>query len=189
MTSGARVAAAIARIRFRGVVPLVLMTTLIVAVGGYTALRQEAFLTSYNLRNLLLATMPLALVSLGQTSALLVGGFDVSVGALMTMCVVVASYTLQPDSSSVVLFFGAFALLGVGLATGLFNATLIRLFRLPSIIATLGTLSILEGLSLLLRDHPEGTINSDVIEKLTRSVGFVPVAFILVTIFAVVADV
>ena len=63
------------------------------------------------------------------------------------------------------LFLGALALLGVGLATGLFNATLIRLLRLPSIIATLGTLSILEGASLLLRDHPEGTINSDVDQR------------------------
>ena len=67
------------------------------------------------------------------------------------------------------LLLGALALLGVGLATGLFNATLIRLFRLPSIIATLGTLSILEGASLLLRDHPEGPINSDVIDVLTTS--------------------
>ena len=40
--------------------------------------------------------MPLALVAMGQTCALLVGGFDVSVGALMTLCVVVASYTMTP---------------------------------------------------------------------------------------------
>ena len=40
---------------------------------------------------------------------------------------------------------GALALVGVGLATGIFNAVLIRVFRLPSIIATLGTFSILEG--------------------------------------------
>ncbi len=79
------------------------MTTLIVAVGAYTAVHQSAFLGSYNLRNLLLMTMPLALVSLGQTSALLVGGFDVSVGALMTMCVVTASFTIQPGSSWIVL--------------------------------------------------------------------------------------
>ena len=85
MSFGARVAALVAGIRFRGVVPLALMTTLILAVGAYTAVRQDAFLTSYNLRNLLLATMPLALVALGQTCALLVGGFDVSVGALVTL--------------------------------------------------------------------------------------------------------
>ena len=69
-------------------------------VGAFTAARQDAFLTSYNLRNLLLATMPLAFVSLGQTCALLVGGFDVSVGPLMTFCVVLASYTMTPTTST-----------------------------------------------------------------------------------------
>ena len=160
MTFGARVAAAVAGIRFRGVVPLVLMTTLILAVGAYTALRQDAFLTQLQPQNLLLATMPLALVSMGQTCALLVGGFDVSVGALMTLCVVVASYTMTPTTSTLGLIPGALALVGVGLAIGLFNALLIRVFRLPSIIATLGTFSILEGASLLLRDHPEGSIST-----------------------------
>jgi ribose transport system ATP-binding protein len=172
----------------RGMLPLALMTALIVAVGAYAAAHQSAFLTSYNLRNLLLATMPIALVSLGQTSALLVGGFDVSVGALMTMCVVTASYTMQPGSSWFVLLLGALAVIGVGLATGLFNATLIRLFRLPSIIATLGTLSILEGASLLLRDHPAGPINTDFIAALNTSIGFVPVAFVVVVVLAVLAD-
>jgi ribose/xylose/arabinose/galactoside ABC-type transport system permease subunit len=188
MTFGARVAGAIAGIRFRGVVPLILMTTLIVALGAYTAVRQDAFLGSYNLNNLLLATMPLALVSMGQTFALLVGGFDVSVGALMTLCVVVASYTMTPATSSWGLVPGALALVGVGLAVGLFNALLIRVFRLPSIIATIGTFSILEGASLLMRDHPEGTISSGAIDTLTTSWGFVPVAFIAVILLALLGD-
>src|SRR5207253_5326923 len=131
--------------KLRAWMPLALITTLILALGAYATVRQDAFLTKYNLGNLLLTAMPLALVALGQTTALLVGGFDVSVAALMTMCVVTASFTLQPDKSWTTLLPGAFVLIGVGLATGVFNATLIRFFRLPSIIATLGTLSILEG--------------------------------------------
>jgi ribose transport system ATP-binding protein len=177
------------RSRFRGWLPLVLMATLIIALGAYTAVNKDAFLTSYNLRNLLLTTMPLALVALGQTNALLVGGFDVSVAALMTFCVVIASFTMTPEDSGLMLLVGALALLGVGLATGVFNATLIRVLRLPSIIATLGTLSILQGASLWLRDHPEGPINNDAIGLLTTSIGFVPVAFIGVVVLALLADV
>jgi ribose transport system ATP-binding protein len=177
------------RASFRGWMPLVLLAALILGVGAYAAANQEAFLTEYNIGNLLLTTMPLALVAIGQTNALLVGGFDVSVAALMTMCVVTASFTLQPDASTLALLVGALAIIGVGLATGLFNATLIRVLRLPSIIATLGTLSILQGASLLLRDHPEGFINADVIEALTTTVfDFVPIAFIGVVVLAVVAD-
>jgi ribose/xylose/arabinose/galactoside ABC-type transport system permease subunit len=183
------VAAAIARIRFRGVVPLVLLGTLILAVGAYTALRQDAFLTSYNLRNLLLQTMPLALVAMGQTCALLVGGFDVSVAALMTLCVVMASETMTPETSTWGLIPGALALVGVGLAVGIFNALLIRVFRLPSIIATIGTTAILTGVSLWLRDHPSGAISSDAIDGLTTSWSFVPLAFIGVVVLALLADV
>ena len=174
--------------RFQGWLPLLLMATLIVALGAFTAAKQDAFLTSFNLNNLLLATMPLALVSLGQATALLVGGFDVSVAALMTFCVVVASYTMTPTTSGWGLAPGALALVGVGLATGIFNAVVIRVFRLPSIIATLGTFSILEGAALLLRDHPEGPISTDVTDTLTTSVGFVPVAFVAVAVLAVAAD-
>ena len=172
----------------RGWLPLALLTTLILALGAYTSAKQDAFLTDYNLQNLLLTTMPLALVAIGQTNALLVGGFDVSVAALMTFCVVTASYTMQPGDSGLMLLLGALALIGIGLATGVFNATLIRVLRLPSIIATLGTLSILQGGSLLLRDHPEGLINADVIELLTTSIGFVPVAFIGVVGLALLGD-
>lgn len=174
--------------RSRGWIPLVLLGTLIVAVGAFTAAKEDAFLTDYNLRNLLLTTMPLALVAIGQTNALLVGGFDVSVAALMTFCVVTASYTMTPADTGFALLLGALALVGIGLATGVFNATLIRVLRLPSIIATLGTLSILQGLALLLRDAPEGPINADVIEFLTTSIGFVPVAFVLVVVLALAGD-
>ena len=175
--------------RFGGALPLVLMTVLIVAVGAFATVRQDAFLTSYNLNNLLLLTMPLALVSLGQTCALLVGGFDVSVAALMTFCVVIASYTMTFETSGWALFPGGLALIAVGLATGVFNAVIIRVLKLPSIIATLGTFSILEGASLLLRDHPEGPISSDAINGLTKSVSFVPIAFVAVVVLAVLADV
>jgi len=175
--------------RLRAWVPLALMTSLILALGAYASVRQSAFLTHYNLNNLLLATLPLALVSIGQTNALLVGGFDISVAALMTMCVVAASFTMGPDASVGGLVLGALALVGIGLATGIFNATIIRIFRLPSIIATLGTLSILEGFSLLLRDHPEGTINFDAINALDTSVSFVPLAFIGVVALAIAGDV
>jgi ribose transport system ATP-binding protein len=175
--------------RFSGALPLVLMTVLIVAVGAYATVRQDAFLTSYNLNNLLLLTMPLALVSLGQTCALLVGGFDVSVAALMTFCVVVASYTMTFETSGWALLPGGLVLIALGLATGIFNAVIIRVLKLPSIIATLGTFSILEGAALVLRDHPEGPISSDAISGLTRSVGFVPIAFVAVVVLAVLADV
>ena len=173
----------------RGWLPLLLMTALIVALGAYADRHSSAFLSKENLNSLLLASMPLIIVSMGQAVALLVGGFDVSVAALMTLCVVIASFTLTPTTSGFAIVPGALALIGVGIATGLFNALLIRVLRLPSIVATLGTLSILEGASLLLRSYPQGAINTDVTNALTRSVvGWIPLAFIGVVVLAALAD-
>jgi ribose transport system ATP-binding protein len=173
----------------RGWVPLALMATLIVALGAYTQARHPEFLSKLNLNSLLIEAMPLVVVSLGQLCALLVGGFDVSVGALMTACVVTASFTLTPTTSGAGLVLGALAVVGVGLATGIFNAFLIRGLRLPSIVATLGTLSILTGVSLLLRSYPAGPINTDVTNVLTSTVSFVPLAFVGAVVLAVAADV
>ena len=172
----------------RGWVPLALMTTLIVALGAYTQVRHPEFLSKLNLNSLVLEAMPLVVVSLGQLCALLVGGFDLSVGALMTACVVTASFTLTPTTTGLGLVLGALAVVGVGLATGVFNAFLIRGLRLPSIVATLGTLSILTGASLLLRSYPAGPINTDVTNVLNSSIGFMPVAFIGAVVLAIVAD-
>jgi ribose transport system ATP-binding protein len=168
--------------------PLALMTVLIVGLGTYAAVTQEAFFTEYNLNNLLLTAMPLILVAIGQTNALLVGGFDISVAALMTLCVVTASFTMTAGSEWYVLLAGALALVGVGLATGVLNATLIRVIGLPSIIATLGTLSILQGISLVLRRSPEGSISTDFANAMTKSIGAVPIAFIGVVVLVVLWD-
>ena len=189
MTFGARVAAVVAGIRFRGVVPLVLMTTLILAVGAYTAVRQDAFLTSYNLRNLLLATMPLALVALGQTCALLVGGFDVSVGALLTFCVV--ARLVHDDADD----------LDLGADPGRARAgrrgprrrcSSTRCssgsFACPRSSPRSARTAILTGASLWLRDHPSGPISSNAIDELTTSWSFVPLAFIGVIALALAGD-
>jgi ribose transport system ATP-binding protein len=168
--------------------PLVLMALLVVGLGAYATVAEEAFLTEYNINNLLVTTLPLALVAIGQTNALLVGGFDVSVAALMTLCVVTASFTMQQGDAWYALLAGALALVGIGLATGVLNATLIRVLSLPSIIATLGTLSILQGISLLLRDHPEGAISTSFANAMTKSVGFMPIAFIGVIVLAALWD-
>jgi ribose transport system ATP-binding protein len=164
------------------------MTMLIVALGAYAENHSSVFLSKSNLNSLLLQSLPLIIVSLGQAVALLVGGFDVSVAALMTMCVVTASFTLTPTTSGLAIVPGVLAILGVGIGVGVCNAFLIRVLRLPSIVATLGTLSVLEGFSLLLRSYPQGAINSGVTGRLVTSVGFVPVAFAAVVVVAALAD-
>jgi ribose transport system ATP-binding protein len=169
--------------------PIVAMLVLIFVLGLYTNNREPSFTSEFNLNGLLVATMPLALAAMGQTSALMVRAFDVSVGALMTMCVVTASFVLTPDSTGWQLVLGVLAVIGVALAVGTTNVILIRGLGLSSIIATLAMLSILDGISLWLRPQPDGPINSGFINFLLKSVGFMPIAFVVIVVIAFAADI
>ncbi|MCA9903253.1 MAG: amidohydrolase family protein [Anaerolineae bacterium] len=168
---------------------IVLITILIIAIGGYSARQSPAFMSEFNLNSLLLATLPLALVAMAQVFVLLVGDLDISVGAIMTTCVIVASTFITPDADGGQIALGILAMLGAGIGIGIINAGLVHLIKIPSIIATLATLSILEGLALVARPTPQGLINFDVMDTLTTSVGFMPIAFIGLVVLALLLDV
>jgi ribose transport system permease protein/ribose transport system ATP-binding protein len=174
-----------------GWLPLALMMLLMLAVGGYAAGRNSAFYSEFNLSTLLgpSGALPLALVAMAQANALMVGGFDISVGALMTLVVCVASYILTPTSSWYVLMFGSIALVGIGVVVGLINAFLIRKLGVPSIIATLATLSVTLGIALRLRPTPGGEINFEWADTLSSSWSWMPLGFIAVVVLAVLWDV
>ena len=73
-------------------IPLLFLLALTTLVGFYAALQTDVFLTAINLRHILLATAPLALVAMAQFNVLLVRGFDISVGSMMSVTVVLASF-------------------------------------------------------------------------------------------------
>jgi ribose transport system permease protein len=88
---------------------------------------------------------PLLLVAVGQTLTLLVGGIDLSVGAVMTLSVVLASGIMQGQESMA--FWGVLACLLAGSAVGLVNGLLTIRLRIPPFITTLATMSTVQGLS------------------------------------------
>lgn len=77
------------------------------------------------------------------------GGIDLSVGSVASAGAVVSGLVMVNTGSAAI---GLLAGLGVGLLAGLLNGTLIALFGLNPIVATLGTLSAWGGLALYLTD-------------------------------------
>ena len=175
-------------VRFRLWMPVVLQVLLIVALLLYTETRFDGFINRANITTTLLLAMPLALVSIAQTHALLVGYLDLSVGAMISLGVVVGSFLIGADASVAEILLGIAAILGCGLALGGVNALLIRGFKIPSLIATLATLSIVDGISLTLRPTAQGIISDDLVSVLKKSVGPIPIAFVLIVIGAGLLD-
>jgi len=169
--------------------PIVAMIVLIIALGAYTHGKQPQFTSSFNLNGLLQGTIPLALAALAQASALMVKAFDVSVGALITVCMVVTSFVVTEGHGWWQLILGMLFVLGVALLVGTANVVMIRGLKLSSIIATLATYSILQGIALSLRPQPTGKISTKFIHVILAKVGFMPVAFIVIVAIAIAADI
>ena len=168
--------------------PVVLQVLLIVALLWYTEIRFDGFLNQANITTILLLAMPLALAAIAQTHALLVGYLDLSVGAMISFGVVVGSFLIGGDASVVAILLGVAVVLACGLGLGSVNAVLIRGFKIPSLIATLATLSILDGISLTLRPTAQGIISDDLVSFLRTSIGPIPIAFIVIVVGAGLLD-
>jgi ribose transport system permease protein len=86
---------------------------------------------------------PLVILAAGSYFVLISGGFDLSVGSLVTVVVVVAARLIdgEPGRAWPVILL----LLAIGAAVGVFNGVVSTILRVPSFITTLGMLLILEG--------------------------------------------
>ncbi|MDH3425519.1 MAG: amidohydrolase family protein, partial [Acidimicrobiia bacterium] len=176
-------------VRVRLWMPVALQVLLIIALLWYTNTRFDGFINRANISTILLLAMPLALAAMAQTHAILVGYLDLSVGAMISFGVVVGSFLIGGDASLAGILFGVVVVLACGLGLGLVNAALIRGVRIPSLIATLATLSILDGISLTWRPTAQGVISGDLVSFLRKSVGPIPIAFIVIVIGAALLDV
>ncbi|MEV0807249.1 ABC transporter permease [Micromonospora sp. NPDC050200] len=92
---------------------------------------------------LLKRAAPLMILAIGQYFVIVSGGFDLSVGALVTAGVVIAARLIDGSESATA---GVILLvLGFGLLVGLVNGLITTKLLVPSFIVTLGMLLVLDG--------------------------------------------
>ncbi len=169
-------------------VPLLFLLVLILAVGGYATARTDAFLTPLNIKHILLATAPLALVTMAQFNVLMVRGFDVSVGAVISLVVVIGSFLIAEEMGAELILFGSVVCVAVGVLVGLANGGLVRYVGINSVITTIAMLSVVQGIALYLRPSPFGVISEDFVDFFQTRVGFIPVSFVLILFAAIAGD-
>ena len=121
---------------------------------------------------------PLLLVALGQTLVVLVGGLDISVGAVLTLSLVLASGIMQgrPEWA----LPGIMICLLVGGFVGLVNGLLIEGLRLPPLIATIGMMSVIQGVSWVYTHGAPGGSVPEVIRFIANGrIGILPISDIV----------
>src|SRR3954467_2443136 len=134
----------------------------------YNALHPKGFSTDVLVQNANEAFV-LGMVAMAQTVPVLMGGLDLSVGAVMTMVNCVASTVLTGSPLEIV--GGILLSLLVGTLAGLVNGLVVVYGRIQPIIATLATGAVYIGIALFLRPTPGGKVECDLNWALTHSLG------------------
>lgn len=113
-------------------------------------------------------TAAIAFVAMAQTLPVLLGGLDLSVGAVMTLTNCIASALVNGSPGEIVLGMVLTLLAGTGF--GLLNGCIVVYGRIQPIIATLATGAIAIGLALWIRPKPGGDVDEDLSWALTNAV-------------------
>lgn len=132
---------------------------------AYNALHPRGFSAAVLVQNAN-ESVAIGFVAMAQTVPVLMGGLDLSVGAVMTLTNCIASAAVSGPPAQIVL--GMILTLAAGTGFGLMNGLVVVYGRIQPIIATLATGAIAIGLALIIRPQPGGVIDDDLSWALTN---------------------
>ncbi|MEM8852252.1 MAG: ABC transporter permease [Pseudomonadota bacterium] len=120
---------------------------ILAALIAAIAIENANFLAPIGYMNFLKRAAPLAILAAGQVYVIVSGGFDLSVGSLITLTVVGSSMLTNNDPQAT--YWVIPLMLAMGVAVGLINGFVVCFLKVPSLIATLGMMITLSGLALM----------------------------------------
>ena len=132
------------------------LVVVMVAIVAVSTQQNSDFFSSRVIANVFIAAMVTVFVSLGQTFVMLTKGIDLSVAPILGLSAVIVGFAAQNHNLN--LWVGILLGAGVGIAFGIGNAILVSLFRLPPIIATLGTFSVYGGIQYMITNGSQVTM-------------------------------
>ena len=142
----------------REIVSIIFIIGLFVVVGLFN----PQFLALENIFQIVNNSAVYAMVALGMCFVLFTGEIDVSIGAIVGLTAAITGKMLNGGASIFSVFIVAIV---VGMAIGIINALGIVLFKIPSIIMTLGMMGIIRGFQYIytngqwLQDFPNEFLN------------------------------
>lgn len=169
-----------ARRRLLEAAPVVLLLLLL----GVFAAIDDRIVAPGNLGNIVVQASPIALLALGAFVVLLSGGIDLSAGHAAGLTSVVIAAQLVGGASLVRALLLGLAVAG---AVGLVNGLLVGATRLPPFAATLGTMTIVQGITLFVATDAVLIVTSEPLRAIGQgTVGPIPTPVLLAFGVAVV---
>ena len=112
------------------------------------SLLSEKFLTVSNMLNILLQVATLIIISMGMTWVIITGGIDLSTGASMGLCGIVATMLIK--NYNVPVFVGLIVSILIGGFVGVLNGINVTKVKIPPMLATIGMSSAIRGLAFII---------------------------------------
>jgi ribose transport system permease protein len=134
------------------------------------------------LTNILVRSVALGIVAIGQTFVIIGASIDLSVAFMISVTAVGGSYLMAGDPSRV--WWTVLVLLGLGVLVGLINGLLITRLKINPLIATLGIGLILKGLLNAAFDNFAGAVPRSFQSFAYDNIGPLPISVLV--LFAVV---
>lgn len=110
----------------------------------------DRFLDARNIANMSLQVSIVALMAIGSTIVILTAGIDLSPGSMVAVLTMLLATFVNRQNQSLPLGIVETIIIGAGL--GLVNGIMVAYGRIPSFIATLGTLTAYKGWAFLFND-------------------------------------
>jgi ribose transport system permease protein len=156
---------------------------LIILAAFSIVLRDDGFLTTRNLLNIVQQTAPVTVMAVGMVFVLTAGEIDLSIGSIVAISALLAAVVLRREAW----FVGAAAGLAAGAAIGATNGALVAYLRLPSFLVTLATMGLLAGVARWLTNLQSVPITNIVFNDLFGAGALLQVPSLVLWTVAVVA--
>ncbi|MFE6235843.1 ABC transporter permease [Cellulosimicrobium sp. NPDC057862] len=134
--------------RYRQQLQQILAFAGLVVIFAFFSIASPYFLDWANIKGILLATAVTGIMALGATFVIATGGIDLSVGTGMTLCAVMTGVFLT--NLGLPLVVGVLGGIAAGALLGLLNGLNVSFLGIPPFIATLATMMVAQGLSLVI---------------------------------------
>lgn len=154
---------------------------LLAAVFAIMLIVSPSYRSIENIGNVIIQTVPLAIVSLGQTIVMISGGIDMSVGSLISLSTCIAAVVMKGDSPTLVLP-AILAILAVAFIVGLINGMGVNYLNVPPMITTLSMMIFLSGVAQAVLPVAGGKVYRPFAELVMARFGLISVPLLLLAV-------
>jgi rhamnose transport system permease protein len=124
------------------------LVIVMLALAAFVFWQAPQFLSAGNLSQVAILAAIVAIAATGQALVVLTRNVDLSLDATIGLVAFSVADVLRMHTLSLEIAIGYG--IALGLALGVVNGTIVTLFRVPAIVATLGTMSVYRGFTFLL---------------------------------------